>query len=38
MQEPYYTCHIDIQGRKEAKHGTGRAPNEEKDKGLRFIP
>lgn len=38
MQEPYYTCHIYIQGRKEAKYGTGRAQNEKEDKGLRFIP
>lgn len=38
MQEPYYAFHISIQGRKEAKHGTGRTPDEEEDKGLRLIP
>jgi hypothetical protein len=38
MQEPYYARHIYIQGRKEAKHGTGRAQDEKEDKGLWFIP
>ena len=37
MQEPYNTCHIHIQGRKEAKYGRGGAPDEEKDKGIWVI-